>query len=94
MMLLGSMQRKVMKDITLSDGTFVPKGVVIMSVALPMHRDSELYPDATTFDGFRFSDIRAETESEALKHQTVSLRPEYLLFGYGKHAWFVLNPHA
>jgi len=32
-----------------------------------------------------------EAEGESLKHQIVSLGPNYLIFGTGRHAWYVYN---
>src|SRR5690242_5004949 len=31
-----------------------------------------------------------EADSESAKHQMVSVTPDYLVFGYGRHAWYVL----
>ena len=28
-------------------------------------------------------------ELDSIRHQMVSLEPTYLLFGYGRHAWYV-----
>ncbi|KAF9236826.1 cytochrome P450 [Melanogaster broomeanus] len=65
-----SMSRRVMKDFTFSDGT------------APRQRAVR---DADVFDPFRFSNIREE-DAEALKHQLVWTKPDYLTFGHGRHA--------
>jgi cytochrome P450 len=47
------------------------------------------YPNPGTFDGLRFANLR-KGEGESLRHQMVSLSSEYVIFGNGRHAWFVL----
>lgn len=50
--------------------------------------DGQHYEDATVFNPWRFSDMRDE-EGEDTKHHFVSTSPEYIVFGHGKHAWYV-----
>ena len=75
-----------MKDITLSDGTFIPKGTVLATAARPMHHDDSKYVKADVLDPFRFERMR-HGEGEGLKHQFVSTSNEFVSFGLGKHAW-------
>ena len=82
------MIRTALKDFTFSDGTRVPKGTYLYAVSGPRHRDEEIYPDAATFKGFRFSDMR-EMEGESTKNQMVSTSTNFLLFGHGSQAWCV-----
>ena len=82
------MIRMAMKDFTFSDGTRVPKGTFLSAVSAARHHDDTVYPDATTFKGFRFSDMR-EMEGESTKNQMAFTSPDFLLFGHGKHAWCV-----
>jgi len=82
-----SMQRKLRKDFTFSDGTTIPAGYTVAVAAVATHHDSALYPEADQFDGFRFS-RRREAESSGTgtptsKHQLISLSADYLLFGNG-----------
>ena len=84
-----TLQRKVLKDITLPDGTLIPTGTLIGAASYPIHLDDALFPDANTFDPFRFARMR-EREGESTKHQFVSTSPEYIPFGHGQHAWCVL----
>ncbi|KAM5535874.1 hypothetical protein V8D89_010492 [Ganoderma adspersum] len=82
---LISLMRKVMKDITLSDGTFLPKGTLVVAASHSTHHDEANYRDAEAFDPFRFSKMR-EGEGEALKHQFVNTSLDYISFGHGRHA--------
>ena len=86
-----SLQRKVVKDFTFSDGTFVPKGTMIVAPARSVHRNEALYASALKFDPFRFANLRREGDSEGVKHQYISTTPEYLPFGHGRHAWYALS---
>ncbi|KAI0368876.1 cytochrome P450 [Pilatotrama ljubarskyi] len=80
-----SVMRKGEKDITLSNGTFIPRGTLIVAAALPMHRDDAVYMNAEVFDPWRFSRMR-EADGEGTKHQFVNTSVEYVAFGHGKHA--------
>ena len=83
-----SVQRKALKDITLVDGTFIPKGTMVCAASYPMHHDDAHYADAEEFDPFRFSRMR-EKEGEGVKHQFVNTSLDYISFGHGRHAWWV-----
>ncbi|KAH7908171.1 cytochrome P450 [Hygrophoropsis aurantiaca] len=80
-----SMGRKALKDVTLSDGTIIPKGTIVAIASHATHRDEAVYDNAEVFEPFRFADLREE-EGEAVKHQMVSTSLEYLPFGHGRHA--------
>ena len=84
-----SLTRKALKDYTFSDGTFIPKGTVMMAAARCVHYDEEIYPNAHTFEPFRFSDLRGE-DGEGAEHQYLSTAPEFLPFGHGPHAWYAV----
>ena len=88
MSLLVSVPRKALKDITLVDGTFIPKGTMVCAASYPTHRDDAHYTAADEFDPFRFSRMR-EKEGEGMKHQFVNTSVDYMPFGHGKHAWWV-----
>ena len=77
-----------MRDVTLSDGTILPKGSLLVSASYAMHHDESIYKDANGFDPFRFSRMReGEGEGEGMKYQFVSTSLEYVPFGQGKHVW-------
>ncbi|KAI6037982.1 cytochrome P450, partial [Pisolithus marmoratus] len=81
----ASMQRKAMKDLTLSDGTFILKGTHVSVPTYVIHRDSTVYEDPDTFDPLRFYKLRNDGK-ESARHQIVAVNQNYLAFGYGKHA--------
>ena len=87
----ASLTRKACKDVTLVDGTVIPKGTFVAAPQSATHLNEEYYPDASTFDPFRFSRAREE-EGQALKHQFVNTSTEFIAFGHGKHAWCVASP--
>ncbi|KAF9559724.1 cytochrome P450 [Agrocybe pediades] len=80
-----SMNRKLMKDFTFSNGVTVPAGTHVAVAVNASHMDDHVYDDPQVFKGFRFVDMRDE-EGENIKHQIVSLSPDYLTFGTGRHA--------
>ena len=83
--------RKALKDVTLSDGTRIPKGTLVAAAAVTAHSDDASYPDPAVFDPFRFARMR-EIDGEGTKHQFVNSSLEYIAFGHGKHAWCVCLP--
>ena len=81
-----SMFRKAIKDITLVNGTFLPRGTHVAVPSVATHRDDKVYADAGDFDPFRFARMR-EAEGEATAHQFTHTTSEWLAFGHGRHAW-------
>ncbi|PCH34176.1 cytochrome P450 [Wolfiporia cocos MD-104 SS10] len=80
-----SVMRKVLQDVTLSDGTLIPKGTLVAAAAAATHVDEEYYDHPDKFDPFRFSDKRLE-ESERVRHQYINTSAKFVAFGHGKHA--------
>lgn len=80
----ASLHRLASKDIRLSDGLTIPKGANMVVSAHTMHEES-VYPEANSYDGFRFYKIRQEPGQEN-KHQLVMASQDHLGFGYGVHA--------
>ncbi|KXS93992.1 hypothetical protein AC578_3098 [Pseudocercospora eumusae] len=75
------------RDIILpSCGTLLPKGTYISTSIASVARDPALYPDAETFDAFRFAKLREHagtgSENRFLSHSTGI---DQLTFGYGRH---------
>ncbi|EXJ80589.1 hypothetical protein A1O3_06871 [Capronia epimyces CBS 606.96] len=81
---LMSISRVANEDITLSDGTKVPKGASI-GLINAASRDPTIYEDPDKFNGHRFYDMRQIPGNES-KHQFVTTTGDYLPFGHGKHA--------
>ncbi|RSL87603.1 hypothetical protein CEP51_002120 [Fusarium floridanum] len=81
---LASMQRLAVKDVQLSDGTFIPKGTAscVSSHAL---WDPNVYEAPDTWDGHRFLRQRKVPGKES-SSQLVSTSENHLGFGHGKHA--------
>ena len=77
-----------MKSITLSDGTFIPKGVLIAAPAMMFDLDPEHFEDPEVFDGFRSykKNLASEDAGKFDKTQFSTTSPLYLPFGHGKHA--------
>ncbi|KAI5776568.1 cytochrome P450 [Geopyxis carbonaria] len=83
---IGTVMRKATRATTLSDGTHLPRGTVVMSPASAIHHSPETYGDAAgKFDGFRWARMR-ETPGQEARHQAVSTDGTYLAFGHGRHA--------
>ncbi|GIK05150.1 hypothetical protein Aspvir_009252 [Aspergillus viridinutans] len=72
------MRRYAMDDLTLADGTQIPKGTVLGI-------QSSIYVDPDTYDGYRFQKMRDQPGFES-KCQLVSTSPWHLGFGHGIHA--------
>ena len=54
-----------------------------------LHYDEKFYKNANAFEPFRFADVRdSEADEAGVKCQFASTAIEYLLFGYGRHAWY------
>jgi cytochrome P450 len=79
------MNRKVMKDFTFSNGITLPAGTELAIASYSTHMDEQNYDDPSKFQGFRFAEMRDE-DGEGIKHQVVSLTPDFLTFGAGRHA--------
>ncbi|KAH6625922.1 ent-kaurene oxidase [Boeremia exigua] len=79
-----ALRRIALKDITLSDNTFIRKGERCMVDATGM-LDPKLHPEPEKFDIYRFLRLREQPEF-ANKAQLVATSPEHLIFGHGMHA--------
>ncbi|KAM5541332.1 hypothetical protein V8D89_004886 [Ganoderma adspersum] len=82
---LIGMARTAKKDITLRDGTRIPKGSPVSANAYAQQHDPALLEHADKFDAFRYARMRSDA-GESLKHQFTSTSPEYIPFGHGQYA--------
>nr|VWO94144.1 Cyp51A [Ganoderma boninense] len=83
---LTSMIRKAVKDITLNDGTSVPRGTLIQVAAHSVHLNEAYYKNADTFDPLRFARLRRKEGTQGSKYLAASTTAEYIPFGHGHHA--------
>ena len=84
-----SLGLKAMKDVTLNDGTVVPKGTLVAAASYSVHHDNAYYDSPYVYDPFRFARMRG-ADGEGTKHQFVNTSVEYMAFGHGRHAWCVV----
>ncbi|KAI9935129.1 hypothetical protein MW887_000750 [Aspergillus wentii] len=93
---LVSFERKALDQVTLPDGTHIPKGAHIAAPSYHIGRDAQYFEDPDTFDGLRFHKLQQaefeKTGKPSTKHQYVSVNETSLHFGYGLQAcpgrWF------
>ncbi len=76
-----------MQDVVLADGTFIPAGTLCSVPSYCPHHDEEKYDGANDFKPFRFSDSK---EAGSTRQQFVNTSDEFMAFGRGKHAWYVI----
>ncbi|KAJ3536765.1 hypothetical protein NM208_g6581 [Fusarium decemcellulare] len=84
----STLQRLAVRDVTLKDGTSIPKGTKLEFATCSIHRDEGLYNKANEFEAFRFYRMRQEAKAsgDGGKHHYVSVRKDMLGWGYGKSA--------
>ncbi|KAI0060038.1 cytochrome P450 [Artomyces pyxidatus] len=78
---LITMKRLVLKPFTFSNGMTVPPGTIVSCAQKGTHADSDNYPHAEVFDGFRFVD-----ETGMSRQELATTTPEFLTFGHGRLA--------
>lgn len=76
------MFRQALVDVTLSDGTKIPKGHKV-AVSTDRMRDPNIYENPETFDGYRFLRMRERGQEAASQLVTTSIN--HLGFGHGEH---------
>ncbi|KAJ7804949.1 cytochrome P450 [Mycena olivaceomarginata] len=75
-----SFPRKMMKPVTLADGTHLPVDSFV-SASFAAHFDEEYYKNPETFDAFRFVEERVR-----VNNAMAITNSRYLPFGHGAHA--------
>lgn len=87
-----ALPRRALKPFTFSNGMSIPPGTTVSCCMRSTHFDEEYYDDPNTFNPFRFSDPPsngANTSKQGHK-QMVLTGADFLSFGHGRHAWWVL----
>lgn len=69
-----------MKDITLRDGTRIPKGTMVSVNMHAQRQDNAPLEDADTFDAFRYACMRS-AEGQSQKNRLTTTSPDYISFG-------------
>ncbi|KAK3687927.1 putative cytochrome P450 [Podospora appendiculata] len=99
-LLLVTFERLVTRPYTFSDGFTIPANTQIGVPTQAISMDPALYADPDTFDGFRFSKLKAAIKpgtnpAEMGRLAYASSNHESMAFGYGRHAcpgrWFASN---
>ena len=82
-----SFGRKILKSVTLSDGTRLKQGTMVSAPVVMFSSDPDLLEDPETFDGFRWYKKSLEAEGPAAQNSGwTTTSANYLTFGHGKHA--------
>ncbi|KAF1921226.1 cytochrome P450 monooxygenase [Ampelomyces quisqualis] len=81
---IASMRRYTEEDVTLEDGSSVPKDSLTL-VSAHRHWDEAFYKNPHSFDGYRFFNMRQQPGLEN-KSQLVSATVDHMGFGFGLHA--------
>lgn len=78
--------RKTLRDVTLSNGTVIPKGTWVAVAATETHYDEQRYHEPERFIPFRFYEMAGE-ESKKTDYLCTTTSVDYVAFGHGRHAW-------
>jgi hypothetical protein len=95
LMMLVSVQRKVLRPFDLPSGAHIPVGNLI---AVPQHallRNDEIYPDANHFNPFRFIHGPEGSISNTIRTRYTDVNDAYPYWGSPRKPWQVLiNAYA
>ncbi|CAG7926536.1 unnamed protein product [Penicillium olsonii] len=81
---LSTFRRMAMDNIRLADGTQIAKGTGLM-IPNEWMWDSQVYENPEKFDPYRFIKLR-EVAGHELSSSLISVSPEHMGFGLGRHA--------
>ncbi|KAH9047275.1 cytochrome P450 [Lactarius hengduanensis] len=86
--------RLALRPFTFSNGVTVPAGTLIAAPTGAINRDGEIFSNPEEFDGFRFAKLREHDGGAMAGRQALSMSPENLTFGYGRHPWYLFLASA
>ena len=86
---LVSLMRQAMKDVTLVDGTVIPKGTFIVAPQYATHHDERLHPEPDRFDPSRWAPLDGADDGDSRQVRYVTTTSDFIPFGHGKQAWCV-----
>ncbi|KAI0725682.1 cytochrome P450 [Fomitopsis betulina] len=75
-----SMSRKAVRDYTFADGTFIPKGTMVVAATHCLHFEADRYGDPAVFDPRRYDGLSSS------KDNLTTMNDHYWSFGHGQHA--------
>ncbi|KAK3486252.1 cytochrome P450 [Neurospora crassa] len=79
-------QRLAQQDVTLKDGTFIPRGTRVAFPMLEHQMDPQTYENPNEYDPMRFYRKRHESPDQMHLHMAGQTHPNVLGFGYGNQA--------
>ncbi|KAL7894277.1 cytochrome P450 [Trichoderma sp. SZMC 28014] len=79
---LVNLERKALKDVTLPDGSLLPKGTNVAVDTANMW-NPDIYKDPTAYDGYRFYNARKAGGPASNTTQLVSVNSDFIAFGLG-----------
>jgi hypothetical protein len=79
------MPRIALNDYTFSDGTTVPRGTTVGVALESVHLNDNIYPDALTFDPFRFVKLK-EQDTSGRRFDMTTISNDLFAFSQGRHA--------
>ncbi|KAJ5388864.1 cytochrome P450 [Penicillium cosmopolitanum] len=80
-----TMRRVATEDVTLKDGTHIPRGTPVAISSSHMWEDSEVYENPDQYNGYRFVQWR-DTPGKESKAYLVTTSQDHVGFGHGSHA--------
>jgi cytochrome P450 len=98
-----TLERKILpkEGVTLPSGQHLPRGTWLGVPVVGVHSDESIYPDAATYQPFRFCNRKPEEQpgtvaaAEKLTSTgVVNVTDTFLPFGAGKFAWYVEFPFS
>ena len=88
------MIRTALTDYRLSNGVVIPAGTSVVVPMYATHHDEAIWPDPYTFDPYRAARLQESDGGGGDIKRLVKASPDFLAWGYGKHAWYAAVDHV